>query len=160
MRIGFSQVTANLNNSGSFRLIFPLERSNMSQRTHLEKRDGGDLEWNGGGPYDKPLCDYIGKGLLPARSRATPRWMQVALHFLGTSVCFVSAPKRCWWTVGGSGKSHNNWRFGDGDDRRRGRQVLPGVTEKRLRGNLSLSVSTCLGAVIWDESSWVCITKG
>lgn len=29
-----------------------------------------------------------------------------------------------------------------------GRLTLPGATEKRLRGNLSLSVSTCLGAVI------------
>lgn len=29
-----------------------------------------------------------------------------------------------------------------------GSHMLPGVMEKRLRGNLSLSVSTCLGTVI------------
>lgn len=67
----------------------------MSQSTHLERRDWGDLEWNDGGPYDKLLCNYVGKGLLPARSRAAPRWIQVALHFLGTSICFVSAPEGC-----------------------------------------------------------------
>lgn len=34
-----------------------------------------------------------------------------------------------------------------------GRHVLPGATEKRLGGNLSLPVTTCLGTVIWNERS-------
>lgn len=37
---------------------------------------------------------------------------------------------------------------GGGHTSKDGRHMLPGVMEKRLRGNLSLSLSTCLGAVL------------
>ena len=40
-----------------------------------------------------------------------------------------------------------------------GRLTLPGAPEKRLRGNLSLSVSTCLGAVISDERAFQFVSQ-